>query len=449
MGRARETLDKSWTYRRRRGDSSGGAKPGLLLLFTDEEPALLALPLGAGSHVLGRDGVGGLPMEDSRISRRHAEVAFSAGEWKIRDLNSRNGTYLDGQRLDSPRVTHDARALRIGDTLLGLMSDLRPFDNAVVERRDGVVLGPTLRRAWDEVERIARSGRGAHFTGESGTGKELAARHFHRSSARADKPFIALNCAAIPPNLAERVLFGAKKGAYSGAHADAEGHLQAADGGTLFLDEIAELELTVQAKLLRAIESHEVIPLGATRARQVDVAILTATHRDLRAEVAAGRFRDDLLFRISPPSVELPPLRNRIEDIPWIIQHELERLGPVRAHVSLIETCLTRPWPGNVRELMIEIGEAVSRASKEQVDRVDAGHLRAEAGQPIGATAELPEAPPEDDAILTALKQTEGNVTEAARLLGMHRNQLRRWITRNRERVDALVGNSNEGSSVG
>src|SRR5262249_24295980 len=151
--------------------------------------------------------------------------------------------------------------------------------------------------------------------GETGSGKEGAARQFHAASSRRAGPFIAVNCATIPPLLAERLLFGARKGAFSGADANVEGYIQAADKGTLFLDEISELQPGVQAKLLRVLQSREVFPLGASRGTQVDVAICSATHRDLRAEVAAGRFRDDLFCRICRPMVELPPLRARPKDI--------------------------------------------------------------------------------------------------------------------------------------
>ncbi len=146
------------------------------------------------------------------MSRLHAEISFDGTDWHIRDLDSRNGTFVDGDRLTAPRVTHDARILRIGDTIFGLMSDLRAFEYAVIEERDDVVVGPTLRQAWEEIESAAKEGRGLHLTGESGCGKELAAKHFHRSGPRSRGPFIAVNCAAIPVNLAERLLFRRQEG---------------------------------------------------------------------------------------------------------------------------------------------------------------------------------------------------------------------------------------------
>src|SRR5207302_10793306 len=171
------------------------------------------------------------------------------------------------------------------------VEDVRPYLGATVQRLEKMVRGPRLERAWHVLARAANAGDSVHIVGESGSGKELAAQAFHRLGPRKDGPFVAVNCASIQPGVAERLLFGAKRGAYSGA-IDAEGYLQAAHGGTLFLDEIAELEPAVQAKLLRTLETGEVLPLGAARPRTVDVRVVSATHKVLRVEVGAGRFRE-------------------------------------------------------------------------------------------------------------------------------------------------------------
>jgi transcriptional regulator of acetoin/glycerol metabolism len=427
--RFRETLDQSWTYRRGSGKrGSGEPAPGLLLLFTNGEPALRAIPLRNGALTLGRDE---LELEDSRLSRRHAEARFVGQRWHLKDLGSKNGTFVDGKPVTGELVTDRARLLRVGDSLFGLLSDVRGFEGAVVELRDGLLVGPTLRQRWDEIERAAEAGDTLHVTGESGTGKELAARHFHRSGKRASGPFVAVNCAAIPPNLAERLLFGAKRGAYSGADADAEGHVQAANGGTLFLDEIAELEPAVQAKLLRVLESREVTALGASKPKSVELGVVSATHQDLRAAAGAGKFRQDLFFRIARPHVTLPPLRDRIEEIPWLVQRAL---APSAAHVSLIEECLLRPWPGNVRELLVELKHAQLEAAKQKAPRVEVEHLGADAGRELEASADSQSsagAPAlSDDQVMEALRKEGGNVTRAARAMGWHRNQLRRWLTK-------------------
>ena len=194
---------------------------------------------------------------------------------------------------------------------------------------------------------------------------------------------VAVNCAAIPHALAQRLLFGARRGSHSG-EAHAAGYVQQADGGTLFLDEIAELDLQVQAELLRVLESHEVVPLGASRPRKVDFALCSATSKDLRALVAAGALREDLYVRIATPAVTLPPLRDRPEEIPALIAHELAARSPALApHVSLVEQCLLRPWPGNVRELIAEL-RAAAQAAIADGHRVTAGHLAATAGSAFG-----------------------------------------------------------------
>jgi transcriptional regulator of acetoin/glycerol metabolism len=432
------TTDQSWTYRRTPGGAASSAVPGLLVLFSGSEARLIPIPLGPGVNVIGRDGVTGPFVQDGRVSRRHAEVSFDGAGWHIHDLGSRNGTFLDGEPLKKTIVTDSSRVLRVGDTLFGLMSDLRAFEATSVERCDNVVLGPTLRSVWREIEQAAGFGGVLHITGESGSGKELAARHFHRSSARGGGPFVAVNCAAIPPNLAERLLFGAKKGAYSGAQADADGYLQEVDGGTLLLDEVAELELPVQAKLLRALEAKEVLPLGASRPTRIDFAICTATHHDLRARVNAGQFRADLLFRIGTPAVRLPALRDRLEDIPWLIQYELQARPSLTAHVSLVEACLVRHWPGNVRELVAEIWNAAGRTIADGRSRIAASDLGVSAGMPIDKPRDTP-APPDDEGILRVLREERGNVAATARKLGIHRTQLRRWVARNQDRVQPIL----------
>ncbi len=264
--------------------------------------------------------------------------------------------------------------------------------------------------------------------------KAAPARSWRRA---ASTPRGRVDCASIPPNLAERLLFGARKGAYSGATADVDGYLQSAHEGTLFLDEIAELDASVQAKLLRVLESKQVLALGATRPRAVDVALCSATHRDLRTMAATGGFREDLFFRIGRPAVALPPLRERLEDIAWLVQSALARLDAPRPHVSLVEACLTRSWPGNVRELISAIGGAASEAARRSARRVDASHLDPESGHDLGHVARRPAPVPATDAaaVSEALRVAGGNVTGAARALGWHRTQLRRWISKHSVRL--------------
>jgi DNA-binding NtrC family response regulator len=448
-----------------------------VLVLSAGQPASRVLRVSAAGIELGRDHPVFAGSVDGRLSRRHARVRWDGRRFEVTDLGSRNGTSVDGVPLrpDAPQTM--TRLLRVGDSILVPARDVEPHERLGVRVADGRVEGPTLQLALRTAAHAARLGSVLHITGESGAGKEGLARAFHAAGPARDGPFQAVNCAAIPEGVAERLLFGAKRGAYSGADADADGYVQAAHGGTLFLDEVAELSLAVQAKLLRFLETREVLPLGAARPRQVDLRFCSATHRDLRALVAAGKLREDLYFRIAAPHVAVPPLRDRPEEIPFLVAAELARVAaamPASAavaltpHPSLLEACLLRVWPGNVRELAAEIrsaaqsvlaadlspeprpggarapkGGALEGAPRLEAARVEARHLRPLAGSALAApppSGDGPEeGPPSPPAaapsgnkarITLALKLFEGNVSAAARELGVHRTQLRRWMDR-------------------
>ena len=242
--------------------------------------------------------------------------------------------------------------------------------------------------------------------------------------------------------LLRRLLFGAKRGAFSGAVADAQGYIQAADKGTLFLDEVGELDSAVQAKLLRVLENKEVMSVGASSPRTVDVRICSATHKDLRLQVQQGRLREDLYYRIGRPSVLIPPLRERREEIPWLIDTELRRPGALsQADTRFIEVCMLRAWPGNVRELLKEVRIAAQDALASGAEQVTATHLSPNAGtalQSPDTTAEPPASVPgavlsvsdsvRKEEIEEALRKEQGNISRSAQVLGLHRTQLRRLI---------------------
>jgi Nif-specific regulatory protein len=290
--------------------------------------------------------------------------------------------------------------------------------------------------------------------GESGTGKELVARTLHALSPRADEPFVALNCAAMPDTMIESELFGFEKGAFTGAAKDKRGKFALAHRGTLFLDEIGDLSLTAQAKVLRAIEAGEVQPLGSEKTLRVDVRVLSATHKDLLAEVAAARFREDLYYRLNVVEVEVPPLRARSGDIVLLARAFLERSGQrlgkrFRGFSEEAERALGRyGWPGNVRQLQNEVERAAILA---EGPRVEAGDLSARVASTASASAvatpvrdeKRPDAPPrtlaerfaeleptEKALCQEALESARGNLSEAARLLGITRIMMKRRAER-------------------
>jgi transcriptional regulator with GAF, ATPase, and Fis domain len=445
-------------------DDDGQGTPGIAVVFSGGEPCARVMAVASGVLEIGRSPGPG-QIEDDRISRRHAQIAFEGKRCIVTDLGSQNGTFIDGEPASARVPTPAQRVIRVGNSLILPYADVRPLDRAGVRTVDGFVRGPAMQEILDKVVHAARCGTTLHVHGENGTGKEGIAETFHRASPRAARPLVAVNCAEIPSTLAERVLFGAKRGAYSGAEADAPGYLQAADGGTLFLDEIAELDLQVQAKLLRVLESRELLPLGASKSRKVDFALCSATNKDLRDLVSSGALRQDLYFRVGIPAVVLPALRNRPEEVPPLIAQVLARLPTPRpAHVSLVEQCLLRPWPGNVRELLKEI-HAAAQAAPTTASRITARHLSTAAGSAFGSA--MPETRlamgdyaaassdtgrrrmQRDDSewrprIESALRASAGNITATARALGLHRTQLRRLIERYKISVDTAANDDDE-----
>jgi DNA-binding NtrC family response regulator len=414
-----------------RRDAGAASTKGLVIVSSNGAPCFHVLPLRKGRRAVGRDDLAALRLADERVSHRHLEVEHDGATWTVRDLGSTNGTFLDGDPLDEETVVREPRVIRIGRTLLVPVLDAEPYALFGLSAKDDRVTGPSLRRIHEQIARIARAGQGLLLTGGSGSGKEVAARVYHEGSGKrgSTRPFVALNCATVQRELAERVLFGARRGAYSGAVADAEGLVQSAHGGTLFLDEIAELEASVQAKLLRVLESREVTPIGALRAEPVDFRLCAATHKDLRAEVVAGRFREDLYFRVGRPEIRLPTLYERPEEIPWLVDKAIRSVaaedGPREASAELIEACLLRPWPGNVRELLAEIRAAALAAS--ELRAILDTDLAENAGLDLAPAAPA-RASGEPDPIEVALEAESGNVSRAAARLGISRGKVRRFV---------------------
>jgi len=420
-------------------------KPGLALIFTAGRPCMRTIPLAEGQIEIGRDHPALSAVADHRISRRHVKILHDGRQFFAADLGSSNGTSADGVAIAAHRSQVIRCCLRLGDSLFIPVSNIDSFASYGVKLDGERVLGPALQGVLAEVARAAQHGQSLHIAGESGVGKEGIARAFHEAAAAPRGRFVAVNCATIPEGIAERLLFGAKRGAYSGIDADAEGYVQAADGGTLFLDEVAELTTAIQAKLLRVLESKEVTPIGATRARQVTLQVCSATNQDLRRQVEAGRLRQDLYFRIAQPSVTVPALRQRGEEVPWLLQYVAQLIAPeLPLHISFVETCLLRPWPGNIRELLAEARSAVHAAMAQSAARLEGRHWRAEAGAAFNLAEVVPASTPAQPpvrsgqastapnraAIEQVLHETGGNISAAARLLKVHRQQLHRWLAR-------------------
>jgi len=444
--------DETYEDSQREPRVASRAQPGVVAIFVAGQPALRAVAIPPAGVELGRSAPALLLGDDERASRRHVHVARREHGFAITDQGTRNGTFVDGKRLEHAATFAGPVLVRVGRSLLWVVEDIAPFAGAqaIPTLSDGPVVGGLLRRAWGEIALASKAFDTLFIRGESGSGKELAARAFHDASypGSTASPFVAVNCAAIPEGLSERLLFGAKRGAYSGITADAEGYVQAADGGTLFLDEIAELDLLVQAKLLRALESREVLPLGASRPQKVTIRVCSASHKALRDEVSAGRFREDLYYRIGRPEVRIPPLRERLDELPVFVARELHAVDTrLTASATLVEACALRVWPGNVRELVREVRRAAHAASSDPDRVVYPHHLSSEAGIPMPVVVRPSDAPavgasepPQasaasftDEQIAQALEDHGGNVRGTARALGLHRNQLRRWLDKHPE----------------
>jgi len=299
---------------------------------------------------------------------------------------------------------------------------------------------PPMLRLFDQLERVARSGVSVLVTGESGTGKELVARALHRRSERRDRPFVAVNCSALPETLLESELFGHVRGAFTDARGDRTGLFVQADGGTLFLDEIAEVPLPLQPKLLRALEERRVRPVGSDTEVAFDVRLVAATNRDLESEVEAGRFREDLFYRVDVVRVDLPPLRARGGDVLVLAQHYLETYAarmdkPVRGlSKPVAEKLLAYAWPGNVRELRNAIERAVALTRFEELAVEDLPErVRDYRSSELRLGGDDPEnLPPMSEVerryIRHVLEAAGGNKTLAARILGFDRRTLYRKL---------------------
>jgi len=304
---------------------------------------------------------------------------------------------------------------------------------------DILTRSPALRKVLETIERVAASKTPVLIEGESGVGKELVAQHLHRVSPRASRAFVDLNCAAVPGALLESELFGHERGAFTGAAAEKPGLVEVADGGTLFLDEVGEMAAEIQAKFLRVLDSGTFYRVGATRKRRADFRLVAATNRDLRAEVASGRFRKDLFFRIHGVRVVIPPLRERPEDVPLLVEHFSRQLTQRHSFsAEALQALRNYDWPGNVRELHFAVERASLLTEQEVItvadlppEIVDGSTLSDEelgpdelAGDDEGGEG------PDVGRVRRALEEARWRREKAAAILGVSPRTLYRWMKR-------------------
>jgi len=320
---------------------------------------------------IGKAPENGLVLPDETVSRAHAEVVRTERGLVVRDLESRNGTFVGGIRVKEASV-EAGMVLAIGDVQVLVRVDI---EGAVVPPSsraafgEAIGRGMAMRRIFGLLERVAPTEATVLLLGETGTGKDVLARSIHAASTRSDGPFEVVDCGAISPSLVESELFGHEKGAFTGALQSHEGAFERARGGTIFLDELGELPLAVQPKLLRVLDARQIRRVGGKKTIDVDVRVIAATTRDLPTEVEAGSFRQDLYFRLAVVTVNVPPLRERIDDISSLAEHMLGK-GIALAPEALAQL-RSYDWPGNVRELrnVLERAAVLARAAQEPAVR--------------------------------------------------------------------------------
>ena len=381
-----------------------------------------------------------------QLSSTHARLQRVSSRWTVEDCHSTNGTFVNGARIERC-VLADGDIIELGRTVLlyreALLTPVgTPHDvdtRELTQLADGLkTLLPAHAHDLTVLQNVARSPLPLLLLGETGTGKEVLARAVHASSARSG-PLVPVNCGAIPDSLIEGQLFGHVRGAFSGAVRDEVGLVRSADQGTLFLDEIGDLPASSQAALLRVLQEGEVQPVGSARSVKVDLRVLAATHRPLARLAKAEGFRSDLYARLNGFAHELPPLRERIEDLPILCESLLVRICPTDASAvsfapQAVTALLRHDWPLNVRELQQTLARAVVVA---QGARLDLSHLPRElrrASPPLDDDREISDAERRDDGLrlelIRQLTEHGANVSEVARSMGKARMQIHRWMKR-------------------
>ena len=381
-----------------------------------------------------------LVLNDPAVSRFHCRLVLEETGWHVRDAGSMNGTWLNGISIRDCDLTGEV-TLTLGSTVVRVRpGEAGPKTLVPSMPAFGALVGVSraMQKLFSVLEKVAASDINVFIEGESGTGKELVATEIVQRGARAEGPFVVVDCGAISPTLVESELFGHVRGAFTGADRDRVGAFEAADGGTVFLDEIGELPLAVQPKLLRALEAREIRRVGETRSRKVNVRVISATNRDLEREVNKGSFREDLYFRLAVVHVRTPSLRERVEDLPALVRVFLSNIGAPQEErlfpESVIAEMSKHPWPGNVRELRNYVERAVvlQNVTLKARQRARLSGAPPEGEVDIGVPFKIAK-----DALVDSFERSyiralldanAGNMTRAARAAGIDRMYLHRLV---------------------
>jgi two-component system, NtrC family, response regulator AtoC len=420
--------------------------PLSLVLYTPEGARVLPLPDGA-RFVIGRTADADIVISERSLSRMHATITADKGVVVVEDLQSKNGTKINGEAIQrAPLRPGDELTMgKVAGTLLQPESASRWVEPPTKAADGPVIQSPAMIVLYETVERFASSNIPVLIHGETGVGKEVVARALHEKSDRRDHPMACINCGAIPEQLVEDTLFGHERGAFTGALAQHKGVFESAHGGTVFLDEIGELPLAAQAALLRVLETKRITRVGSPKEIEVDVRIVAATNKILEEMCEDGSFRWDLLYRLNAVTLKIPPLRQRPEEIPALAQRFLERVESPRRAVAIDATSMKHlsgyAWPGNVRELANVIQRASVMAAGRAItpddlpERVRTPVSRDPDTADIATKENKPKTPDEDDGepadfkaqmtraeiqiLVNALERTAWNQTEAAHRLQM------------------------------
>ena len=399
------------------------------------------------SLIIGRDPGANMVLADPEVSALHCELRAVSEGILIKDLGSTNGTFLGPVRVREATIATTSE-LTVGRSKVIVEPQAKRRVDVGFSDRFGPLVGssPRMRRVFGVLEKVADTALSVLIFGETGTGKELVAKAIHDGSERKAGPFVVVDCGSIPPTLAESILFGHEKGSFTGATERRKGALAEADGGTLFLDELGELPLELQPKLLRALSEKQVKRVGGSTFEPIEVRVLAATRKDLGSEMNAGRFRSDLFFRIAQVRVELPPLRERLSDLPLLVQDVCQRVGrPEHATTVLAwieQRMASHDWPGNVRELVNVASVAATLADEPgaiddvlMLARDEAGADGLGGGHDGTAFSRAKRAAIgafEREYFTGLAKRCKGNVSEMARQSGMERHHVRAYLRKHK-----------------